>query len=380
MIAATLLRDKRDIGSSLSEFCVHFCADDVRRHAASKGKDTVDIARIRRRLERYVSTYYSELRSKIAPYPAAEDIFPGFLIGPKRVLAMLCTDGILVGHWPAEKDSFEFAVKQLSVSDAVREISGDGFAFEYPAGSAFDIQVAGVVIYRGSDGTRPVVWRTPWDRIEVSAKFGASRWGGAFAKSAAVNDVLTFVSAHLMQMRDAQPPDILNGLRMVIKEFEDLLSRTSREEDLQAFLSKHPVLLSPTALNVFPKHPLGSEYITDFVIHQGDGEYILVEVEAASHKLFTGKGDPTAKLSHAQQQVENWRDWVQENVAYAQNNLPGINDPDCWIVMGRDSSLGKKGRKALRRKNKELPHITIMTFDDLLKAAGNHLRNLSRLR
>jgi hypothetical protein len=182
-----------------------------------------------------------------------------------------------------------------------------------------------------------------------------------------------------MEMREAQKPAVLDKLRVVVKEFEDLLERASREEELQAFVSKYPVLLSPTAIEIHPKHRLGREYVTDFVIHEADDQYVLVEIESASHKLFSQNGDPSAALSHAQRQVEDWREWVSQQITYAQNSLPGINDPVCWIIIGRSKALSSKDRRALQRKNKELSHIKIMTFDDLVKKVHQHIHNLESI-
>lgn len=225
----------------------------------------------------------------------------------------------------------------------------------------------------------PILWRAPWDRIEASSTFGASRWGDAYARTIAGNHILSFMAAHLMAMRDAQPPDVLKRLARLVEEFEDLLRQMPREEELQSFLREHPVLLAPTALRVLPKHKLGSEHITDFVVHEAGDDHVLVEIERADHKLYTRQGNPSRQLTHALQQVEDWRRWVLNNVAYARNDLPGITDPHCWVVMGRDADLEEDQRSKLEHKNRELTHITIMTYDDLLKRAQRHLDNLERM-
>jgi hypothetical protein len=339
----------------------------------------VGAERICSRLARYVSAYYSEIRNQLARYSSIQEAFPAFLRGPKRVVAMLCTDGILLSHWAAEKDGCVCQVKRLTMREAARLASRGAVVFDYSPGGAVDVQFAEATLYEGPDGTGPAVWRAPWNRVEVSSKLGPSRWGTDYATTTAVNHVLSFDAAHLMQMQDAKQPDILNRLSTSIEEFDDMLRQTPREEDLQVFLSEHHILLSPIAVNVLPKHRLGSEYITDFVIHQAGGDYVLVEIEAASHKLFVKRGHASAALSRALQQVEDWRHWVHDHIQYARESLPGISEPDCWVIIGRDSSLSAKGRKALRRKNIDLSHTTILTFDELLNRARRHLDNLTRL-
>lgn len=339
----------------------------------------IDTKKICKQFNDYVSTYYKELRNRIAHYSNIQDIFPDFLIGSKRIVALLCTDGVLLSHWTSEEDDFICEVKKISLADAILEISGGFLKFEFPSGKSFDLQIAKPKLYRGTDEKGTVIWRSQWDRIEVSSKLGLSRWEKNRAKMMAVQDVLTFVSANLMKMQDAQPSTILDRLREIIDEFKDLLERDPGEEDLQKFLFKHPVLLSPTASNVLSKHRFGSEYIADFIIQEANNEYILVEIESPSKKLFNKSGDPSASLTHAQRQVEDWREWIHNNIAYIRNSLPGISDPDCWIIMGRDNSLSSSEHKALNRKNKELSHITIMTFDDLFKRARRHLLNMKKL-
>ncbi len=339
----------------------------------------LDTQKICRQLEYYTKEYYSELWRQIDRYASIQYVFPSFLKGSKRIVAMLCTDGILLSHWSSKEDSFTCEVRQKSISDTIFEISNGKFTVEYPLGNTFDFQVAKAKLYKGADSTGTPIWQSPWDRIEASSKFGSLRWGGTYARMLAVNDVLTFVAAHMMQIRDDKAPIVLNKLEGIIEKFEDLLDKAKYEEDLQKFLSTHPVILSPTALKVLPKHKLGSEYIPDFVICEIEHEYIFVEIEAPSKKLFNKNGNPSTFLTHAQQQVEDWREWVQENIAYARNNLPGITDPNCWVIIGRDTALLPRDRKALYRKNKELSHITILTFDDLLKKARSHLNNLERL-
>jgi hypothetical protein len=238
------------------------------------------------------------------------------------------------------------------------------------------VDVAQGELRAGTGPTGRLVWRSPWDKIEVSQTFGARRWGVEYATTRGSLDPLRFVAAHLMHMTDATQADVLSGLETITEEFETLLARPSREEDIQAFLSEHPVLLSPTAANVFPKHRLGERFVCDFAVERAERDYVLVEIEPATHPLFTRQANPSHQLSHAQQQVEDWREWVTQHVAYAQQTLPGISDPDCWIILGRSDTLSGSDRVRLGRRNRELPHITIMTYDDLLSRARRYVDNL----
>ena len=72
--------------------------------------------------------------------------------------------------------------------------------------------------------------------------------------------------------------------------------------------------------------------MTDFVLERDEQEYVLIEIERPDFPLFTRHGDPTAKLTHAQRQVEDWLDWISDNKDYAQRHiLPGISEPEGWV-------------------------------------------------
>jgi hypothetical protein len=179
--------------------------------------------------------------------------------------------------------------------------------------------------------------------------------------------------------RLTEPATELELLQTMIKGFSALVESDPREGDIQCYLTENWMLLAPTAVKVIPKVKLGSEYEVDFVVGLADQQYILVEIERPEHKLFTQRGDPSAELSHAQRQVEDWRQWIHENIAYARTIMPGINEPHCWVIIGRRSHMVERDEKALARRNAELHHITILTYDDLLDVARRHLDNLRRL-
>ena len=131
-----------------------------------------------------------------------------------------------------------------------------------------------------------------------------------------------------------------------IAEFRALLDSNPAEEDLQRYLNTHRILLAPSARSVIAKHRLGSEFVTDFVIDLGNGEYEFVELEPSTVPLFTKAGDPTKFVTHAQRQVEDWREWVQTNLQYARHQLPGLSDPRCRIIIGRWTLADQGGSAA----------------------------------
>ena len=124
---------------------------------------------------------------------------------------------------------------------------------------------------------------------------------------------------------------------------------------------------------------LGSEYVPDFVIQAAEGQYVLVEIERPALPLLTDKGIPRAELVHAQQQVKDWFDWIGRHGEYARSVLPGISEPEGWVVMGRRGSIPAQHRNVLARENAESRRLTTKTYDDLLDRAKQHLDNLRDL-
>jgi len=341
---------------------------------------TLKIEQLQELIEFYVHSYYRELRKQIGRYETAGVRFPEYMVGPKRALAVITDGGVVLTHWPSEHDAFEFQVRRGSASDLLNELSGHRFRFDLdgPGRWVPDISILSVecTAVSEADQREVLVFRAPWHKLELASTQDPFRWSGQKATEEANDSVAFCVTGHLMELNNRPPNEVLEKLAARIQEFERLLGSASREELLKQFLVINPVLLDPTGVQVTREVALGSEHKVDLAIKHVDSDYTLVELEKQAHALFTQKGDPTKELSHAIRQAEDWRQWIHDNLAYAQNKLPGVNEPRCWVVIGRDSSMNPKQRRSLQRKNAEQHHIRIMTYDELLQRSKQHLRNL----
>ena len=169
-----------------------------------------------------------------------------------------------------------------------------------------------------------------------------------------------------------------------VTRFKQQLERATREQDLQSFLERDPKILVQHLSGghgrwVIPHQRLGSQYVTDFLIGEqnSDGwEWQAVELESPRVRMFTKKGDPTAQLNHAITQIQEWRDWLTKNAAYAarprdQQGL-GLTDirPDLagLVLIGRRESVDP-ATNGLRRQMKATLNIEIHTYDFLLTNA-----------
>src|SRR5450759_1300552 len=91
-----------------------------------------------------------------------------------------------------------------------------------------------------------------------------------------------------------------------------LRDRTHKERHYQQFIAEHAgFFVSPLwhSTLFLSKIRLGSEYEIDFVIPHDRASlgftYELIEIESPHSVPYTKHGDPSARLTHAVQQVQN---------------------------------------------------------------------------
>lgn len=162
----------------------------------------------------------------------------------------------------------------------------------------------------------------------------------------------------------------------LIDRLERLIVAEEREEEYQQFLADHPVFLDPLASEMIEKHRLGSEHVTDFVLRRHDGEYVLVEIEKPHDVMFTARNDFSAVFTHAYGQVLDFQQWVRDEIAYAQRQLPGISIPRGVLIIGRTATLSADNLKKLRAFRAANLSIDVLTYDDLIVRARNLYQSL----
>lgn len=174
---------------------------------------------------------------------------------------------------------------------------------------------------------------------------------------------------------------ILASIRLAISELRALLGDDRRNENaLQRCLTRHPVLFGPDYAEVLPKHRLGGDYELDYALRRASGQVDLVEIEASTHKLFTQKGHVTAPLAQAEQQVMDWLAWLEKYGGLARRDLPELQRPAGYIVIGLDRHLDDQGLDRLRQRNAIFSGaLTVMTYDGLLRRAEALLSRLEGL-
>ena len=162
----------------------------------------------------------------------------------------------------------------------------------------------------------------------------------------------------------------------VLSEFEEMVAQSLPEERYQSFLKRHPVILDPLSAETVPKHKLGIEFVTDFVVRRHDYRYVVVEIEKPQDPIVTASGNFSAQFTHAMGQVLDFQGWVASNVAYAQKHLPEIENPHGLLIIGRRSDMTAPQVEKLRRWCANSKAIEVVTFDDLVTRGRQLLKSL----
>ena len=161
----------------------------------------------------------------------------------------------------------------------------------------------------------------------------------------------------------------------LVTRLEATIEEATSEAPIHEFLERNPVLLAQM-LNgghgrwIFSKPRLGAEHIPDFMLCEKDSagyHWTLLELESPCLSPLTKSGEQCAKLTHAIQQVRDWRLWLRKNIQYAQQELGFIDlcaDFGGVVVIGRRRTLNDEHRERYRELSDE--KITIMSFDRLL--------------
>lgn len=211
----------------------------------------------------------------------------------------------------------------------------------------------------------------------------AARDVGVFKRLYEIGASLCAFGLDRFQDTFSQLMKILTGARLVVNEsviaeFDKLLnSEHPKEERIHRFLAANPTLLDPLAQQVWSKHELGDDFITDFVVRRMNNEYVLIEIERPGYALFNKAGALSSKANLAIAQVRDFQRWITENIAYAQRKLPGIVRPEGCVIIGRRTRLSPENALRLDEENFiRRGQARILTFDDLVSQARTVRKNL----
>ena len=164
-----------------------------------------------------------------------------------------------------------------------------------------------------------------------------------------------------MATRRARENSVASELRRLVA------ARNSSEEALHQFVVDNPVVLRRFGWQIVSKPKFGADYAADFLVRSiGNGLYHhFIEIERASHRLFTRAGLVSQALSRAQHQIRSWRAWLGDFRNYGQA-VSEDGDPSFHIVIGRRADLSAIDRRRLKELNHGLLRCSVITWDTLI--------------
>ena len=179
-------------------------------------------------------------------------------------------------------------------------------------------------------------------------------------------------------VRDGATTSDVSRLRDIVEDARD-------ERPIQQLLAERPGLLAGLSANSFgaflkPLPRLGAEYVPDFVLAIADSagiHYTLVELESPRARLSLNNGQFAAKAREAIAQIEGWREWLKNNLAYAQRSpdddglgLPEIRpESPGLILIGRREHAVALSRIS-RQRARENQQLLIHTYDWLIEVSN----------
>ena len=207
---------------------------------------------------------------------------------------------------------------------------------------------------------------------EQASKAARARWHKVKTTSRVLPPRVA-VPAGILNRTSAQGASLtLERIDSDVAEYLALLDSRTAEARVHDFLASHSYFFHLLLLDVAYPYPLytkirlGGEYETDFVsfITSSFGaEWRFAEIESPKCRLFTRGGDPTAPLTHAMQQVQDWIRWCDNNIAFARTFLPGLLYPMAFVFLGRRSELTPTTAEKIRQINSRQTAFRIRTLD-----------------
>jgi hypothetical protein len=118
-------------------------------------------------------------------------------------------------------------------------------------------------------------------------------------------------------------------------------------------------------LAILFKPPVGTQYRADFCVlqaSQGGALAHLFEIETSHEPLFAQKGNPSRRLATAENQIENWRIWINRNAVHFAKEL--IREAKNVPLLGEDKSGNGRGFRLAEEERIETTWSSFGGFDE----------------
>lgn len=163
----------------------------------------------------------------------------------------------------------------------------------------------------------------------------------------------------------------------VLDEFDNLIHNDpGNEPAFQEFLTRHPQIIDPLAVRVWPQPDLFGFKEPDYIVQRADGTYLVVEIECPAKGLVTKGGQLTSEATHAEKQVSDYRRYLIQNFSEIEKSFPNFQEPDCLVVVGLERTLTLDQKQVLHDANNGRTFTRIAGFDWLLDRARTIAANM----
>ncbi len=174
-----------------------------------------------------------------------------------------------------------------------------------------------------------------------------------------------------------------SSLEHIQTEYVDLLNSSPREELLQQFFVKNPVLLHQfPSERLFPKPPILTSFVADFAVVTPQRELILIELEKTTTRLMNKDGGVASDLTHAFDQVSNWLHTIDEHRLAVLDSLKIDREQVSLVrgvvIAGRDIGYDAHHLRTLKGRN-DRGRIVLLTYDDIAFALDALIQKIDAL-
>lgn len=167
------------------------------------------------------------------------------------------------------------------------------------------------------------------------------------------------------------------------KRFESAV-RNNSEQELLAVIKENSFLLSDIYSRQygvqpnFSEVPFGRNYRCDFcwLNDNSDGpEWVLVEVEKPKVNLFNRKGDPSADLNHAVEQVRSWDRYFATNPIEKNRIFGAVAKFRLVLVVGEGADWDERNASIWKSHFNGSENIEIRSMNTFYKALNRFKQN-----
>ena len=129
-----------------------------------------DLEQLREQITEYYETYYAELRTRLSDHTSPLSLSaPDHLKGYRRIVTELGSDGLVITHWSAGQDNFDFHISpERTVRDLVAEQCAGQQILDHPPESDFGFYQISEPLQLVVDDR--VVWVSEWKRMDISSR------------------------------------------------------------------------------------------------------------------------------------------------------------------------------------------------------------------